>query len=80
MLRHAENQSEKIKTHEARNSFHYLCLNMVIKKTKAEVMCFSYPSVEKGLIGSLSLASWSWFGEKSILFQNFVFCRNPLRM
>lgn len=52
----------KIKAHEARNSFCYLCLNMVIFFKKV-TRCLFHP-LEKGLLGSLTLTSWSWFVEK----------------
>lgn len=39
------------------------CLDMVIYKKKV-ARCLFHPSLEKALLGSLTLTSWSWFREK----------------
>lgn len=51
-----------MKAHEARNSFCYL-LSKYDYFLKSDEVSF-HPSLEKGLLGSLTLTSWSWFGEK----------------
>lgn len=48
----------KIKAHEARNSFCYLSLNMFIKKNRTVTRCLFHPSMEKGLLGSLTLINF----------------------
>lgn len=69
-----------IKAHEARNSFCYLCLKMVIKKKKKSNEVSFPPFFGRGSSWQLNIDFLVLVWGEIILFQNFVYCRNPLRM